>query len=66
MCTKRVAYIINFNSVFLSENVHADELQGTVYPLRTASVVWSEFLATDAEVPDSIPDHTRFSEKVWA
>jgi hypothetical protein len=30
----------------------------------TASVVkWSEFLATDPEVPDSIPGATRFSEK---
>jgi hypothetical protein len=36
--------------------------------LRTASVVWwSEFLATDPEVPGSIPGPTRFSEKwgVW-
>jgi cytochrome c oxidase assembly factor CtaG len=31
---------------------------------RTASVVlWSEFLATDPEVPGSIPGVTRFSEK---
>jgi hypothetical protein len=30
----------------------------------TANVVkWSEFLATDSEVPGSIPDSTRFSEK---
>jgi hypothetical protein len=30
----------------------------------TASVVlWSEFLATDPEVPGSIPGATRFSEK---
>jgi hypothetical protein len=30
---------------------------------KTASVVyWSEFLATDPEVPGSIPDATRFSE----
>jgi len=30
---------------------------------RTASVVyWSEFLATDTEVPGSIPGATRFSE----
>jgi hypothetical protein len=26
-------------------------------------VWWSEFLATDPEVPGSIPDATRFSEK---
>jgi hypothetical protein len=32
--------------------------------MQTASVVyWSEFLATDAEVPGSIPGPTRFSEK---
>jgi hypothetical protein len=31
-----------------------------------ASVVqWSEFLATDPEVPSSIPGDTRFSEKQW-
>jgi hypothetical protein len=31
---------------------------------KTASVVyWSEFLATDPEVPGSIPGTTRFSEK---
>jgi hypothetical protein len=31
---------------------------------RTASVVWcSEFLATDPEVPGSIPGAVRFSEK---
>jgi hypothetical protein len=29
----------------------------------TASVVQSEFLATDPEVPGSIPGATRFSEK---
>jgi hypothetical protein len=28
-------------------------------------VWWSEFLATDPEVPDSIPGATRFSEKKW-
>jgi hypothetical protein len=30
-------------------------------------VLWSEFLATDSEVPGSIPGPTRFSEKygVW-
>jgi hypothetical protein len=27
--------------------------------------MWSEFLVTDPEVPDSIPDDTRFSEKYW-
>jgi hypothetical protein len=26
---------------------------------------WPEFLATDAEVPGSIPSATRFSEKQW-
>ena len=32
----------------------------------TASVVqWSEFLATDTEVPGSIPGATRFSEQQW-
>jgi hypothetical protein len=32
--------------------------------IPTTSVVqWSEFLATDPEVPGSIPDATRFSEK---
>ena len=32
----------------------------------TASVVqWSEFLATDTEVPGSIPGATRFSEQYW-
>jgi hypothetical protein len=31
---------------------------------ETASVVyWSEFLATDPEVPASIPGATKFSEK---
>jgi len=31
--------------------------------VNTASVVqWSEFLATDTEVPGSIPSATRFSE----
>jgi hypothetical protein len=34
--------------------------------MGTASVVlWSEFLATDPEVPGSIPGATRFSEKWW-
>jgi hypothetical protein len=28
-------------------------------------VYWSEFLATDPEVPGSIPGATRFSEKWW-
>jgi hypothetical protein len=33
---------------------------------QDASVAWwSEFLATDPEVPDSIPGATRFSEKQW-
>jgi len=33
------------------------------YIILTASVVqWSEFLATDTEVPGSIPGATRFSE----
>jgi hypothetical protein len=32
--------------------------------MMTAPVVyWSEFLATDPEVPDSIPGAARFSEK---
>jgi hypothetical protein len=32
--------------------------------VETASVVyWSEFLATDPEIPGSIPGATRFSEK---
>jgi hypothetical protein len=32
--------------------------------LSTASVVcWAEFLAADLEVPDSIPDATRFSDE---
>jgi hypothetical protein len=31
---------------------------------KTASVV--EFLATDSEVPGSIPGATRFSEEQWA
>jgi hypothetical protein len=32
--------------------------------LMTASVIcWSQFLATDPEVPGSIPRATRFSEK---
>jgi hypothetical protein len=26
---------------------------------------WSEFLATDPEVPGSIPGATRFPEKLW-
>jgi len=34
-----------------------------IYIYMTASVVyWSEFLATDTEVPGSIPGATRFSE----
>jgi hypothetical protein len=34
--------------------------------LMTASVIlWSEFLATDPEVPGSILGATRFSEKQW-
>jgi hypothetical protein len=28
-------------------------------------VKWSKFLATDPEVPGSIPGVTRFSEKWW-
>jgi hypothetical protein len=36
----------------------------TLGGVMTASVVWwSEFLATDQEVPGSIPGRTRFSEK---
>jgi hypothetical protein len=32
--------------------------------ISTTSVVqWSEFLATDPDVPGSIPDATRYSEK---
>jgi hypothetical protein len=31
--------------------------------LTTSVVYWSEFLATDPEVPGSIPGATRFSEK---
>ena len=38
-------------------------LFGIVIVFSTASVVyWSEFLATDTEVPGSIPGATRFSE----
>jgi hypothetical protein len=34
--------------------------------MTTASVVYrSEFLATDPEIPGSIPDVTTFSEKQW-
>jgi hypothetical protein len=40
----------------------SDELRNFV--LVTASVVyWTEFLATDPDVPDSIPGASRFSEK---
>ena len=36
------------------------------YSQFSASVVqWSEFLATDTEVSDSIPGATRFSEQQW-
>jgi hypothetical protein len=37
----------------------------SVYSIhRTASVIqWSDFLATDPEVPSSIPGATRLSEK---
>jgi hypothetical protein len=31
--------------------------------MTTSVVYWPEFLATDPEVEDSIPDATRFSEK---
>jgi hypothetical protein len=35
-----------------------------LYIRTTASeIYWSEFLATDIEVPGSIPGATRFSEK---
>jgi hypothetical protein len=37
-----------------------------MYSVLTASVVkWVEFLATDPEVPASVPCATRFSEKQW-
>jgi hypothetical protein len=34
--------------------------------VKTASVVrWSEVLATEVDIPDSIPHITSFSEKYW-
>jgi len=40
-----------------------DTIYDMIYDIMTASVVyWSEFLATDTEVPGSIPGATRFSE----
>ena len=33
--------------------------------VTTSVVQWSEFLATDTEVPGSIPGATRFSEQQW-
>jgi hypothetical protein len=49
-------------SEFLKElSEHTGLLRGWV---KNASVVrWSEFLATDPEIPDSIPGAIRFSEK---
>jgi len=39
------------------------DFEVAVISAMTASVVyWSEFLATDTEVPGSIPGATRFSE----
>jgi hypothetical protein len=29
-------------------------------------MLWSEFLATDPEVPGSIPSVTSFADKLWA
>jgi hypothetical protein len=46
---------------FLEENYY------NVFIIKMAAslVYWSEFLATDPEVPDSIPCATIFSEKCW-
>jgi hypothetical protein len=48
----------------MHDSVHHNIAQSEYNGCMTASVVWwSEFLATDPEVPGSIPDATRFSEK---
>jgi hypothetical protein len=69
-CIYFLKYITNFTVSDVTEQsslrkVRVQEKICLVYVmLATASVVWwSEFLATDPEVPGSIPSPTRFSAK---
>jgi hypothetical protein len=49
-----------------ADTVRCKQLSHTVIIPRIASEVqWSEFLATDPEVPGSIPGSIRFSEMLW-
>jgi hypothetical protein len=41
--------------IYVEKNIWTQE--------RASNSTWSEFLATDPEVPGSIPSDTRFSEK---
>jgi hypothetical protein len=57
-----VSGVITMRCAFVETTMTARKLQH--YEAQTASMVqWSEFLATDPEVPGSIPDVTTFSEK---
>jgi hypothetical protein len=38
-------------------------LNANYVEMAASAVLWSEFLATDPELPGSIPGATRFSEK---
>jgi hypothetical protein len=54
-------YVMLMHFVLRSSSFHKNKM---FWLVMTASVVWwLEFLATDPEVPGSIPGDTRFSEK---
>jgi hypothetical protein len=56
--------IVKLNVYHWRSQNEIQNINHAIYVRGTASVVlWSEFLATDPEVPGSIPVPTRFSEK---
>ena len=50
------------SSSLLSRNIRIKIYRTIILPVVFSVVYWSEFLATDTEVPGSIPGATRFSE----
>jgi hypothetical protein len=51
------------DSTFVARyNLNVEKSKNIHYHLTSSVVQWSEFVATDPEVPGSIPSATRFSE----
>jgi hypothetical protein len=48
---------------YINDSLVYEELTVLYSSFGTEGLQWSEFLATDPEIPGSIPDPTRFCEK---